>query len=159
MKCWQPSDVLYDLHTDRELEFMWSRGKPMAHFSDEYPAEPAEETIPPDAFDPYVKNGTFVMRELVVPLGAAPPPQAPHIRGIIHVFYAKVSEAWRIDAYLAMLAAAHRAGWSEGFERLEGALLGYTERENDMHIEHLLAAPHANDFPWLRRLLEARRKV
>jgi hypothetical protein len=29
-----------------------------------------------------------------------------------------------------------KSGWNEGFERLEGALLGYENWENDYHIEH-----------------------
>jgi hypothetical protein len=102
-----------------------------------------------------VKDGTFEIRELVELLTRPAPPQASHIRGVLHVFYAKPHENWRIDAYIAMAAAAAKAGWSEGFERLEGTLLGYTEMENDMHIRHLLEAPHARDFPWLVRLIEA----
>jgi hypothetical protein len=34
---------------------------------------------------------------------------------------ARPTEAWRIDAYIMMMAAAAKAGWSEGFERLGGA--------------------------------------
>jgi hypothetical protein len=30
---------------------------------------------------------------------------------------------------------AEKAGWSEGFERMEGALLGYAEWQNDIYIE------------------------
>ena len=38
--------VPYELHTDRELEFMLERGKPLAHFSDACPSEPDEEIVP-----------------------------------------------------------------------------------------------------------------
>ena len=64
-------------------------------------------------------------REFVEPLREPPPKDHPEILGIRHVFYARPSEAWRIDAFTMMMAAAARAGWSEGFERLEGRLLGY----------------------------------
>jgi hypothetical protein len=150
MPGWTPLDVPYELHTNRELEFMLTRGKPLAHFSDAYPPEPDEEIIPQKAFAPYVADGTFEMRTFVIPLTESPPPQAPQMRGALHVFYARPSESWRIDAFIAMMASAAQAGWSEGFERLEGRLLGYTDSETDAHIEHLLKSPRAGDFPWLR---------
>jgi hypothetical protein len=31
---------------------------------------------------------------------------------------------------------AEKSGWNEGFERLEGNLLGYEDWQNDYHIEH-----------------------
>ena len=124
----------YEIHTNRELEFMLNRGKPLAVFSDSYPPVPPEEIIPRKAFAPYVANGTFEMRICVEPLREPPPPRFPHVRGIIRFLYAKKSEAWRIDAYLAMWDAAAKSGWSQGFERLEGTLLGYLEWQNDLHI-------------------------
>ena len=141
----------YEIHTNRELEFMLSRGKPLAHFSDAYPAEPDEEIIPELAFAPHVAEGKFVMREFVLPLQEPAPTGHPDVRGIRHVFYARSAEAWRIDAYIMMLAAAAKAGWSEGFERLEGSLLGYEEWQTDLHLERLRASPHAKNFYWLRK--------
>jgi hypothetical protein len=141
----------YELHTDRELEFMLSRGKPLAHFYDDYPSEPNEEIIPELAFAPYVSEGKFVKRELVEPLQEAGPPGHAHVRGIRHVFYARSAEAWRIDAYIMMRAAAAKAGWSEGFERLQGSLLGYEEWQTDLHLERFRASPHAKNFYWLRK--------
>jgi hypothetical protein len=155
MTGWTPFDVPYDVHTTRELEFMLTRGKPLAHFSEPYPPEPDEEFIPQAAFAPYVADGTFELRAFVT---LEPRADRPEIRGAIHVFYARPAEAWRVDAYIAMMNAAARSGWSEGFERLEGFLLGYTDAQTDAHIEHLLKAPHARDFPWLRRLLSERGK-
>ena len=73
----------YDVHTNRELEFMLDRGKPLAHFYDAYPAEPDEEIFPEEAFAPYVENGKFVMREFVEPL-PEPPKGHPHVRGVRH---------------------------------------------------------------------------
>lgn len=135
----------------RELEFMLERGKPLAHFSDAYPAEPNEEIFPEQAFAPYVQSGRFVKREYVELLCESPPKDHPHVRGIRHLFYAHPSEAWRIDAYVMMAAAAAKAGWSEGLERLEGSLLGYEEWQTDAYLEHLRASPHAKNFRWLRR--------
>ena len=145
------SDPLsYEIHTNRELELMLERGKPLAHFSDAYPGEPDEATFPEQAFACYVESGRFVRRELVEPLREPPPNDHPHVRGIRHLFYARASEEWRIDAYIMMMAAAAKAGWSEGFERLEGSLLGYEEWQTDMHLERLRASPHAKNFYWLR---------
>jgi hypothetical protein len=141
----------YEVHTNRELDFMLKRGKPLAHFSDAYPAEPNEEIFPEQAFAPYVESGRFVKREFVEPLQEPPPKDHPHVRGIRHVFYARPSEGWRIDAYIMMMAAAAKVGWSEGFERLEGSLLGYEEWQTDVHLERLRASPHAKNFHWLRK--------
>ena len=140
----------YEIHTNRELEFMLERGKPLAHFYDAYPSEPDEEIFPEEAFAPYVENGKFVMREFVEPL-REPPKGHPHVRGVRHLFYARAGEGWRIDAYIMMMAAAAKGGWSEGFERLQGSLLGYEEWQTDVHLERLRASPHAKNFYWVRR--------
>jgi len=142
---------LYELHTNRELEFMLSKGKPLAHFSHAYPSEPDEEIIPEIAFASHVREGKFVMREFVEPLREPAPQGHPHVRGIRHVLYARSAEAWRIEAYIMMLAAAAKAGWSEGFERLEGSLLGYEEWQTDLHLERLRTGPHAKKLYWLRK--------
>lgn len=141
----------YELHTNRELEFMLERGKPLAHFSDYYPSDPDEEIFPELAFAPYVQGGKFVKREFVELLWTPPPKDHPEIRGTRHVFYARPGEAWRIDAYITMMAAAAKAGWSEGFERLQGSLLGYQDWQTDLHLERLRSSPHAKNFYWLRR--------
>lgn len=150
-----PPDTLeslpYEVHTNRELEFMLERGKPLAHFSDAYPGEPDEEIFPERAFSPHVEIGKFVKREFVEPISEPPSVDFPYVRGIRHVFYARASEAWRIDAYIMMMTAAAKAGWSEGFERLEGGLLGYEEWQTDVHLERLRASPHAENFHWLRK--------
>jgi hypothetical protein len=144
-------DLPYELHTDRELEFMLHRGKPFAHFCDEYPSEPREEIIPEAAFAPYVTQGIFEKREFVEPLFGPPPAGHPHIKGIRYVLYARPYEAWRIDAYIMLRAAAAKSGWSEGFERLEGALLGYEDWQTDFHLKLLRGGPHAHKFYWLRK--------
>lgn len=143
----------YEVHTNRELEFMLERGKPLAHFSDGYTGEPDEEIFPEEAFSPHVENGKFVKREFVEPETLQGPRPKGHadIRGIRHLFYARTSEAWRIDAYIMMMAAAARSGWSESLERLQGSLLGYQEWQTDAHLERLRASPHAENLYWLRK--------
>lgn len=146
-----PAVLPYEVHTNRELEFMLDRGKPLAHFCDVYPSETNDVVIPEHAFAPYVTNGTFEKRVFVELRHEPPPASAPHVRGTLHVFYAPPRHAWRIDAYIMMLAAAAKSGWSEGFERLEGSLLGYEEWQTDAHLERLRASAHAKRFHWLRR--------
>ena len=46
----------YELHSNRELEFMLGRGKPFAHFSGACPAQACEDLIPEEAFAPYVAS-------------------------------------------------------------------------------------------------------
>ena len=142
----------YELHTDRELEFMLTRGKPLAHFSDAYPADPDEDIFPELAFAPYVASGAFESRDYVSPLTEPAPLGHPHIRGIRHLFYARPHEAWRIDAYIMMLSASAKAGWSEGFERLEGALLGYEEWQTEIWLDRLRHSDHGKNFFWLSPL-------
>jgi hypothetical protein len=132
-------DQTYEIHTNRELEFMLRRGKPLAHFVDDHPAEPNEDIIPEGAFEPYVQSGKFVKRDYA------------ELGRLRHLFYALPAEEWRIDAFIAMLSVAAKTGWSEGFERLEGKLLGYEDWQTDIHLERLRAGPHAVKFPWLRR--------
>jgi hypothetical protein len=54
------TEQTYEIHTNRELEFMLRRGKPLAYFVDDHPAEPNEDIIPEEAFEPYVQSGKFV---------------------------------------------------------------------------------------------------
>lgn len=142
----------YEIHTNRELEFMLERGKPLAVFCDAYPPLPLEDVIPRKAFAPYVTRGTFDVRIYVEPLTGPPPPRAPWTKGIVYFLYAKRSELWRIDAYIAMLDAAARSGWNDGFERLQGSLLGYLDWQNEAHIAATLKDPRVSQWPWVRDL-------
>ena len=145
----------HESHTGRELEFMLTRGKPLAHFCDYYPPEPDEAVIPQATFRPHVKS-ELVEERRYVELQQLPV-RVPQPRGVLHVLYARRGEGWRIDAYIAMQYEADQAGWSERFERLQGSLLGYTDHENDLHINRLLETPAAQVFPWLKRLADSQR--
>ena len=129
---------------------MLKRGKPFAHFGDYYPSEPSEEIIPELAFAPYVAQGIFVKREYIELLSGAHRPDEVSIKGVRHVLYARAKEAWRIDAFIAMKGAAATAGWSIGFERLEGILLGYEEWQSEEHLAKLKANDRTSGWYWLR---------
>jgi len=80
-----------------------------------------------------------------------PDPATPQVRGVFHALYARADEAWRTDAYIAMNLEAEKVGWNERFERQQGSLLGYTDHENDLHMEQLLSGPMVNHWTRLRR--------
>ncbi len=122
-------DLPYKIHTNCELVLMLAGTKPLASFCGEYPPCSDIEEIPERLFDPYVVENRFVKREYVVP-------QA-HGRafGTRRVLYSLPSEVWRIDAYILLQQTASKSGWNEGFERMEGSLLGYEEWQNDAYID------------------------
>lgn len=126
----RPSDALpYKVHTNRELLLMLAGSKPMSVFSERYPITSGAEIIPESVFDPYVEDGKFIKREFV---------DFHRLNGRGRfVYYARPSEAWRIDAHILMLWTTAKSGWSEGFERMEGSLLGYEEWQNDVFLEKI----------------------
>jgi hypothetical protein len=130
LRPWRPLDELpYKIHTNRELALMVAEGKPFAAFSESYPSNPEYEFIPERFFEPYVKNGLLVKREYVLLMTSG--------RKSRIVLYARKSEEWRIDAYILLRSTAEKSGWNEGFERIEGTLLGYEEWQNDIYIERI----------------------
>ena len=46
-------------------------------------------------------------------------------------------QEWRINAIALLMDSAAKCGWSEGFERVHGALLGYEDWQNDIFIEKI----------------------
>lgn len=127
---WCPVDALpYKVHTRRELAMMLAGTKPLAVFIGCYPSNPEYEEIPERLFEPHVKSGRFVKREHICSESRG---QGRKSRKVL---YAPPDEQWRIDAYLLLHGTAERSGWNEGFERMEGSLLGYEDWQNDAYIE------------------------
>lgn len=127
---WHLLDELpYAVHTNRELALMLAGGKPLAAFSEYCPSTALSELIPERFFEPYVVAGLFVKREYFTDRRDG--------RKARHVLYAARGEEWRIDAYILMWNTAEKSGWNEGFERMEGSLLGYEEWQNDVYIEKI----------------------
>lgn len=121
-----PFDALpYKTHTNRELALMLSGAKPFAVFFDDAPDRRELEFVPERLFDPHVDSGKFVKKEVFEFL------QGHQVR---NVFYALKGEAWRIDTWRLLMKTASKSGWSEGFERMQGSLLGYEDWQNDAHI-------------------------
>jgi hypothetical protein len=117
-------ELPYKVHTRSELALMLDGVKPLAVFSDQYP--PGEySVIPEKAFDSHVETGRFVKRSYV----------ALSKNGhSLRVLYSLPTEEWRIDAYILMWNTASRSGWNNGFERMEGYLLGYEEWQCDAYF-------------------------
>jgi len=143
------SDYPYEIHTGRELEMMLRGDKPLAHFYYQHPDEPCEEIIPEEAFAPHVSAGTFEKFEFVELLTRPPLASHSHVKGIRHVFYALVGEAWRIEAYINMLLELAPSGWSIKLERLQGRLLGYEDWQTDVHLDRWRSKDDAHRFSWL----------
>jgi hypothetical protein len=133
---WHPiDDRPYRVHTGRELVLMLAGVKPLAAFCDEYPCLHGLYIIPEREFEPHVAAGRLVKREQIEPPAATAPVVKGQRIGTRRVLYALPGEQWRIDAYLLLWKTAQKSGWNEGFERMEGNLLGYEDWQNDFHIE------------------------
>ncbi|MFZ1903905.1 MAG: hypothetical protein WAU56_00790 [Steroidobacteraceae bacterium] len=129
---WRPTDALpYKVHTNRELALMLAGTKPLAAFVGEHPRNAEVEDVPERMFEPYVRSGRFVKREYVYSSRTL----SAQGRTLRRVLYAQANQQWRIDAYLLLHETAERSGWNEGFERMEGSLLGYEDWQNDAYIE------------------------
>jgi hypothetical protein len=119
LRAWRPIDGLtYKVHTNRELLMMLERRKPLAVF-DVGPTRDADE----EHFAQHVAIGRFIQH------------QQDGTDGRRQVFYALPGEEWRIDAYIDLCKQAAQSGWSEGFERRQGQLLGYEDWQIEMYIE------------------------
>jgi hypothetical protein len=122
-------DLPYKIHTTRELLMMIKGKKPLAVFSIQVDnGRLAEE----DYFEAYVSKGTFIKREYCEILTIRPGKDL-HQR---HVLFARPSQEWRIDAYILLMQTASLQGWNLALERMQGSLLGYTDRENDSFIDY-----------------------
>jgi len=122
-------ELSYEVHTNRELEFMLKGIKPLAWFSDLI-FDDHDMWDPDPEFEQQVQSGTFVkheVRELWEPYTL----NGHHVKGRWTRFYALKDEAWRIPAFMLLKKATAQYPWSDALERLEGSLLGYTDEQND----------------------------
>jgi hypothetical protein len=128
-------DYPYQIHTNRELRLMLAGTKPLAVFTGNHPNLNGLDIALERAFEPHVTSGLIAKREQIIP----PRPDDPIVKGQRigrrRILYALRGEEWRIDAYMLLWETADKSGWNEGFERLEGSLLGYEDWQNDFHME------------------------
>jgi hypothetical protein len=121
-------DLPYTIHTGRELVLMLEGSKPLAYFCDWCPPNSSVEVIPERLFDAQVAKGRFVKREFLT---------STFGRCNRIVMYALPQQEWRVDAMMLLLETSAKSGWNEGFERMQGALLGYEDWQNDIFIERI----------------------
>jgi hypothetical protein len=123
---WQ-DDLPYLVHTNRELALMLDGAKPFAAFAEEYPFPTDNSQFPELLFDYYVTRGRLVKREYV---------GVKMISGCRtrRILYARLDDAWRIDAYILLWHTAEVTGWNESLERMEGYLLGYEQWQTDAYL-------------------------
>lgn len=109
-------------HTGKELQLMLKGLKPFAAFVDVYHSESEDEVIPESHFGPYVKSGKILKFEDI----EVPDEKIAHT--LRRVMYVLPGEEWRARAYVMIWTLARKHGWNEGFERIEGYLLGYEDK-------------------------------
>ena len=106
-------------HTGRELLLMLQGKKPLSVFTTDWPRDDIETFVPNSFFSPHVESGRFQRYERVFRnwggLG----------HDVLQVAFVVPGESWRVQAYFCLWELALKYGWNEGFERLEGYLLGY----------------------------------
>jgi len=102
--------------------------KPLAYFMDVVGTEPDICIRYWRMFDRHVAAGRLTKREVI----EAIPNLSQH--SYRRLFYALPGQEWRIDSMLALLREP--TPWSDERERCFGALLGYTDRQNDYWLTH-----------------------
>lgn len=139
-ECWLSrarsiSDVPYLVHTGYELLLMLDGVKPFARFAIEYPV--VGDVFQEDAlFEPHVRSGLLVKREIDEPFDRPIRSHGRTFEGVRKVFYALRGEEWRIDAYILLERQLDHGPWNDTLERLDGSLLGYTDKQNDWWVAH-----------------------
>ena len=119
----------YVVHGGYELPLLLDGRKKLARLSDLYPPDAFEGE---HRFDHWVSAGVLHKVEILEPF-AKP---TKHRVGRRIVYYTPKGEEWRIPAMQFLFKESGQCGgWNEQFERLEGALFGYTASENDWWIE------------------------
>lgn len=140
IRAWRITDELpYKVHTNRELALMLRGEKPLAVFSEWLPSNPELELIPERHFAPHVEARLLSAFEYCVDDAKA--------RKTRFVLYATPGEEWRVPAYMLLKMTATKSGWNEGFERMEGSLLGYEDWQNDVYIERVFRSGAGAGWP------------
>lgn len=118
-------------HAGREAMLMGLELKPLAMFYDVLP-----RTFEHDfsAFEPLLATGRIVQADRYV-FGD---PENHHYRGTLYTYFALREEAWRID--IAHLAHLHFEATNPlAVDLLVGLLLGYSERQAAVYLQHMSA--------------------
>jgi hypothetical protein len=130
-------DLPYQVHTGRELLLMLRGDKPMSFFSYRSDDRSGIKEDIDASFYPYIRDKKIVKFEHKM----IQKRNDESTFEIEYLIYTLPSETWRANALIVLKEAGARSGWSEGMERMEGVLLGYSDRENDIFIERVFRRP------------------
>jgi hypothetical protein len=131
---WRGNRTPYLAHDGYELVLMVDGRKPFARIDNVY--YPPHRFNGEDRFDRHVYSGLLhkdvQIEPFVEPLRAD---DGEVFEGYRTVYYTLKGEEWRIPAWKLVVEASRKSGWNDGFERLEGMLLGYEGWQNDWWTE------------------------
>ncbi|CQR44917.1 hypothetical protein THICB3560282 [Thiomonas sp. CB3] len=127
--------LTYMTHSGRELMLMLSGEKPLAVFSDSLIDFSDNYSKKEKLFDHYVSKGVFLKSAAVINKG--------EVGDIRFILYANPDEAWRMKSYILLQKTHVKCGWNDCLERMEGALLGYSDAQNDEWLENRKKNPPA----------------
>ena len=108
--------------------------KPLAVFSDGHDAFHEAVLRHLRLFDRHVADGTILRLDYVELAKGKGGRRDVHV-----VMFALPNEAWRFEAMIVL--RTQLSGRSLDHERREGALLGYTDRQNDLYAAYLAGDP------------------
>lgn len=118
----------YLIHTGYELPLLLDGRKKLARMGEEYPPDTFEGE---ERFNHWVAAGVLSRMVIHEPF----PKPVKGWLGHRSVYYTPVGEEWRVPAMRMLSQASGRSGgWNAYFERLEGMLFGYSDKENDWWI-------------------------
>jgi len=121
-------DLPYDTHTDREYDMMLRSEKPMAYFC--FKDGLSFEDVCAQPFDRLVAEGRVNEFRFSIPSRDASTQYH-------YVVYTSPTETWRANCLEFLKRGMALSPWSEGLERMEGSLLGFTDEENDIFLERI----------------------
>jgi hypothetical protein len=121
----------YDVHTNRELELMNRGLKPLSVFSEATHVREDWLDAISARFLGLAAPWRFVQRRYTrLPAGALDVKR----RATSVLLVAREAEEWRIDAYILAMSCADQVGWNDGFECVEGTLLGYEAWQTEAYL-------------------------
>lgn len=116
--------LTYQIHTNRELDLMIAKSKPMAVFYKNTKED--FDIYGGQKFEELYKKHSFKKRVL-------------RHNNVEYTFFTLPREQWRVEAYMLMLELRDSQGNNRHTEWLEGQLLGYTEEQNKEFLEKFYA--------------------
>jgi hypothetical protein len=121
----------YDVHTNRELELMDRGLKPLSVFSEAMHVREDWLDEISARFLGLAAPWRFVQRRYTrLPAGALDVTR----RATSVLLVAREADEWRIDAYVLAMSCADQVGWNDGFECVEGTLLGYEAWQTEAYL-------------------------